>query len=53
MIKGLDLEMRSLSWTVWASPMSTQGLSEEKERESEKRREGEVTSEVESREGAG
>ena len=32
MIKGLDLEMRSLSWIVWASPMSTQGLSEEKER---------------------
>lgn len=53
MIKGLDLEMRSLSWIVWAGPMSTQGLSEEKERESEKRREGEVTSEVESREGAG
>ena len=23
MIKGLDLEMRSLSWIVWAGPMSS------------------------------
>lgn len=37
MIKGLDFEMRSLSWIVWVGPMSTKGLSEEKERESEKR----------------